>query len=230
MQTKLSKYTIDYFNEQEFHLLKNEIFTNNCYYFETNNPEPVIIDIGAYIGLSILYFKKLYPNSTVIAFEPNPKSFKKLEENIFNNDIKKVDIFNSAIWIKDGYKEMYVDNTNMNRFSVASFNKDGWNKEVKSKKIRVKTEKIDKYISQSVDLLKLDVEGSEQRILKSILPYFNNIKNIIIEYHPTDDQNIEKIIKILDKNYKIIVSEDGKEIKKNIPKNKLLTIKATYKH
>ncbi|MCD4811845.1 FkbM family methyltransferase [bacterium] len=229
MQTKLAKYTISYLNEQEYHYLKNEIFTNNCYSFETDKEDPLIIDVGAHIGLSILYFKREYPNSRIVAFEPNPITVQVLNENIFNNNLDDIEIHESAIWVEDGIKKMYIDNTEQDRYSVASFNKNCWNGTVKSKLISVKTERLDKYVNQDIDLLKLDIEGAEQRVLKSIKRYFCNIKNIIFEYHPTHGQDIKKILELLDTHYDIRIYQNGKEIKKNIPNNKLLLVNATYK-
>ncbi len=228
MQSKISKYSVKYFNKKEFHSLKKEIFTNNCYYFETENSKPLIIDVGAYIGISTLYFKHIYPNSKVVAFEPTLLAFNKLKENMFDNDVRNIELHNSAISYKNE-RSMFIDNTDMNRYSVASFIKNGWNRKVKSKQIGVKTEKLDKYIKAPVDLLKLDVEGSEWDILSNIVPYFKDIKNIILEYHPTKNHNIDKFVNLLQKDYKVKIFKDGKEIKRKIPKNKLLTVKAIYK-
>jgi FkbM family methyltransferase len=227
MQSKISKYIVNYFNEEEFHTLKREIFTNDSYYFETDNTTPLIIDVGSYIGLSILYFKKFYPDSKIVAFEPNPTAFNMLKENLFINNIKDVEINQVAILNNEGQRDLYIDNTDMDRFSVASFNKDAWNKEVISKKIRVKTEKLDKYLKSEVDMLKLDVEGSEQAILGSIRKYFKNIKNIVFEYHPTENQNLDRILEFMDKSYNIEILYEGKTLKRNIPKDKLLTVNAT---
>lgn len=229
MQSKISKYTINYFNEEEFHYLKREIFTNDCYYFYTNKEQPLIIDVGAYIGLSVLYFKKLYPNSKIVAFEPNPVAFDILKENLFINNITNVELHQSAILNKEGEKELYIDNTDLERYSVASFNQDAWNREVVSKKVRVKTEKLNKYLDKEIDMLKLDVEGSEQVILNDIKSQFSNIKNIIFEYHPTSNQKLDKIIEMLSKEYNNEIYYEGKLLKRNIPKDKLLTIKAICK-
>lgn len=229
MESKISKYTVKFFNEEEFHTLKSEIFTNDCYYFESENPNPLIIDVGSYIGISVLYFKHIYPNSKIIAFEPNPAAVTILKENIYNNELEDIEIHQTAIADIDGEKDMYIDNTGMDRYSVASFKKGAWNGEVKSKKLRVETEKIGKYLKQETDLLKLDVEGSEQAILKRIKKYFSKIKNIILEYHPTENQDLDKIIDMLKKRYDIEILYEGKTLKRNIPEKKLLTIKATYR-
>jgi FkbM family methyltransferase len=230
MQSKIGKYIINYFNEEEFHSIKREIFTNDAYYFETDNPTPYIVDVGTYVGISLLYFKNLYPNSKIVCFEPNPIAYDLLEENILINDLKNVDIHNTAIWTQNGLKNLYLDKSNLERFSVGSFNKDCWNGSVPSQKIEVKTEILSKYINKPVDLLKLDVEGSEQRILSNIQEDFKNIKNIIFEYHPTKEQNIDKIVNLLSKSYNIKIYDDGKLLERNFAKDKLLTVKATYKH
>jgi len=229
MQSRISKYTVNYFNEEEFHYLKREIFTNDCYYFDTEMKEPLIIDVGAYIGLSVLYFKKLYPNSKIVAFEPNPLAFETLKENLFLNNIKNVELHQAGILNKDGQKVLYIDNTELERYSVASFNKDAWNSEVVSKKVKVKIEKLSKYLNKDIDMLKLDVEGSEQVILNSIKGHFNNIKNIIFEFHPTPNQDLDKIIDLLSNKYHLEIYYEGKLLKRNIPKDKLLTIKAICK-
>ncbi|MDD3474874.1 MAG: FkbM family methyltransferase [Candidatus Dojkabacteria bacterium] len=230
MQSKIGKYIVNYFNEEEFHSIRREIFTNNSYYFESDNPTPYIIDIGTYIGISVLYFKDLYPNSKILCFEPNPMAIDLLKENILINNIQNVDIHDSAILIKDGIKDLYIDNTNLDRFSIGSFNKNCWNGSISTQKITVNTENLTKYIKTSVDLLKMDVEGSEQEILGSIKKDFGNIKNIIFEYHPTKNQNLNKILNLLSSNYDIEIYDNGRLLKRNIPTNKLLTIKAIYKH
>ena len=49
-----------------------DIFVRRIYHFESHRSDPLIIDCGSNIGLSILYFVSTYPSSRVIAFEPDP--------------------------------------------------------------------------------------------------------------------------------------------------------------
>jgi hypothetical protein len=76
-------------NIKEYHILKREIFSEHRYHFETDNPRPFIIDIGSYIGLSTLYFKRLFPHSTILAFEPHPEAFQLLTHNLDFNRIPR---------------------------------------------------------------------------------------------------------------------------------------------
>ena len=54
---------------------REEIFDQQIYRFNTSNSKPYIVDCGANIGLSIIYFKQLFPNAEIVAFEPDEKIF-----------------------------------------------------------------------------------------------------------------------------------------------------------
>jgi FkbM family methyltransferase len=69
----------------------------HTYYFETDNPLPFIIDAGAQIGMSTLYFKKQYPGAEIVAIEPNTINFKLLEENIWENQLDNVTTIQAAL-------------------------------------------------------------------------------------------------------------------------------------
>ena len=75
-----------------------EIFGKNIYEFKTNNPKPIILDCGANMGLSILFFSKKYPNAEIIAFEPDETVLPFLEKNIISQNIKNVELCKKAVW------------------------------------------------------------------------------------------------------------------------------------
>jgi hypothetical protein len=70
-------------NDARWHLpTYREIWEDQIYIFETSNPSPLIIDCGANIGLSVIYWKYLFPESKVVAFEPDQKKYEILCGNI----------------------------------------------------------------------------------------------------------------------------------------------------
>jgi len=226
--TKLNKYSVWYLNQKEYHSIKREIWSNNCYLFNTKSPKPVIIDIGSHIGLSILYFKKIYPNSSIIAFEPNPYLFDILKQNVEENNLLDIELHSIAISNSKGSKPLYITNSN-DWYSNSSLIKGGWTGKEIGNCITVTTNTLDEYLKgRSVDLLKIDSEGLELEILKSIKEYFDNIQNIIIEYHPIKDKPINRYIEILSPKYDISLFRDGKEIK-TIDNSKLCIIRAIYR-
>src|SRR5687767_13587638 len=89
---------------------KREIFGNEIYRFKSTSDAPYILDCGANIGLSIIYFKRLFPLAEIVAFEPDPRIFQFLQENVLSFDLTKVTLINKAIW---------------NRETVLSFHNEG---------------------------------------------------------------------------------------------------------
>jgi hypothetical protein len=59
-----------------------EIYIDECYKFKAPNQEPRIIDCGANVGLSVFYFKHLYPLAKIQAFEADPVICGALRTNV----------------------------------------------------------------------------------------------------------------------------------------------------
>ncbi len=224
--TKLGKYTVLYPNKKEYHTLKREIWNQEIYYFQTDKNCPIILDIGSHIGISILYFKSLYPNSKILAFEPNPISFEILKENIFNNGLEGIEVINKAVDSNSGKKPFYIDNSKQNWESNSSFLTNSWSGKEITKSIEVQSTRLDDYVKDidEIDMLKIDIEGTEYDVLNSHRKILNKVNNISIEYHPTKGNKIDKITSILRTFFDISYYFDGVEIKK-VPNDKLLTIK-----
>lgn len=210
--SKLQKYTIFYNNSEEYHRLKNEIFTQDLYHFESETATPLIIDAGAHIGLSVLYFKQLYHGSQIIALEPNPESFKILERNIFENQIDGVTLLQTALSDKSGVETLYLDETSEQWHSVASFHKGSWVGSQQSMEIEVETHALSEFITQPIDFLKMDIEGVEQLVLESSVESLPLIKQLIIEFHTHKSQSLEKMVDFLKRTHHVNLFQGTKEV------------------
>lgn len=211
---KFEKYLITYFNKAELNILLDEIFDKKIYDIELATSTPTIFDVGAHIGLATIFFKQRYPLARITAFEPNPNTFPLLEENTYFNNIHNVTLHNVALGKQSSKRTLYIDSSNGGGFSTASFLKDAWDGTQENLGIEVVTEPLSKYINSTIDLVKIDIEGAEQEIIKELEESgkIRNIKNIIIEFHPTEKQDIEKIKSILQKNkFTIEIKEDQKD-------------------
>lgn len=201
--SKLNKYTVFYENSEEYHHLKQEIFTQDLYYFESENPTPVIIDAGAYIGLSTLYFKYLFPAAQIIAIEPNPSAVQILETNIFENQISGVTIIQAALSDSQLPTTLHRDANPEKWHSAASIHKGAWTGTQKSEIIETKAHLLSEFITQPIDFLKLDIEGAEQSVLKASQESLSLIKEMHIEFHPHTSQKLETIMQILEETHKL---------------------------
>lgn len=174
-------YTVEFFHYGELINLFEEIFIEQVYSFKSTATNPFIVDGGSNIGLSILYFKMIYPTGRVIAFEPNPKAYELLTKNIINNHLSSVTVFNVALSDQEGDASLFPGNQYSGSLTASLFN----SLEQDSTEV-IKTKKASSYIHEEVDLLKLDVEGSETEILNDLISSkkIDLIKEMIIEFHP----------------------------------------------
>ena len=176
----IAGYNVKFLTYDFLLFLFNEVFLNQEYCFTTNTKKPFIIDCGSNIGMSVLYFKMIYPNSEILAFEPDKDAFGCLAENIKANQLLDVLPNQKALSNKEGSVNFYYDQENPGSLNMSTL------RERQSKqKQTVEAVRLSKYIEREVDFLKMDVEGVEQDILEDLnqegkLGY---IKQMVIEYH-----------------------------------------------
>lgn len=208
----LYKYSvfIHYYQLDETLCLIDELFKSNKYKIKLPFNDPVIVDIGANIGLATLYFKNLYPKSRIYAYEPNPKIYNILQKNAQLNELSHVYIFRKAIVsnkCRSQKKIFYiVNNSTLSSFIYhVDFEQFGY------KKKQIITTKFNKIFDNILyaDLLKIDIEGSESSLVSDILNNSYRIGFIIIEFHDFLNENFIKHYKSLKKEYKLIPSLDA---------------------
>lgn len=164
-----------------------EIFFKGYYDFKTEKPNPVILDCGSNIGLSILNFKKQYPGSQVFAFEADAAICKILNENISHNNLKNVTVLNQAVWTKD--EAIFFKSEGADGGQIAG-NADN----------ATKIDAIDlkRFMIQfdSIDFLKIDIEGAEASLLPHIAPELHKVENLFVEFHSynNEPQHLKEVI------------------------------------
>jgi hypothetical protein len=90
-------YQIYFHSYPEVIDLVEEIFIEQVYDVNVKTSSPVIIDCGSNIGISVLYFKIVFPGSTIRAFEPDTLTHDLLKKNIEANNLSGVQVFNCAL-------------------------------------------------------------------------------------------------------------------------------------
>lgn len=171
----MKKYKIKLYSLHDFSTF-NLIFCREDY-FKPKNIKTVV-DIGSNIGISALYWYIDNPNCKIYSFEPSSKNFIRQKSNTKNFKkniiIKKVGISNKNEIIK-----LYLSKCGVNNSKIRIINAK--NERVKLVNINDILEKII-VKSNTIDVLKIDVEGLEENILRVIKKkYFNKIKVINIE-------------------------------------------------
>jgi FkbM family methyltransferase len=173
-----------------FCFIYDEIFKKEIYKFNTTSPIPYIVDAGANIGLSVLYFKQLYPNSKIVAFEPDDYIFSYLKKNIIEHELDGVLLIKKALWDNETSLKFYSEGADGGRIA---------NQNDKDKIINVQTIQLREFISKKVDLLKIDIEGAETKVLINCRDLLVNVERIFVEYHSfrNEPQELHHLLSIL---------------------------------
>lgn len=145
-----------------------------------------IVDAGAYTGLSTAYFAMRYPDAMIIAIEPSGENFALLTRNV--SKLRNVCAINAALWNASGsllltdpgrdYWGLTVEELGID----VSVDRTG---SVPASKVNALTisDIISKYEIDRINLLKLDIEGSEREVLSNAQPWIDRVDAISVELH-----------------------------------------------
>lgn len=172
-----------------FLYMKDEIFSKEIYKFFSDKKDPLIIDCGANIGMSVLYFKKIFPQARIIAFEPDPKIFSILKKNTENFGYSDIKLYNNALW--DSEKELDFSSEGADAGRISTENEKNI--------IKIKTLKLSDFLKEKVDLLKIDIEGAEYTVLKECSAGLKNVDKMFLEYHSfsNEEQKLDEVLAIV---------------------------------
>jgi FkbM family methyltransferase len=180
--------------------LYREVFAEREYWFETDNPRPVILDCGSNIGMAILFFKSLYPDAAITAFEPAPWACAAIEATLEANDLHGVTLHQAALAEYDGVLDLFHDPSHPGSAVMSVFED-----RMLGEAVRVPAVRLSRYVTGPVDFLKLDVEGSELAVLRDLATTgaLARIDQMAIEFHhhmsPQID-NMSECLAILEQN------------------------------
>ena len=154
----------------------NQVFLDLEYNIYLNFLPKIIVDAGANIGLTSLYFSNKYPHAKIISIEPENENFKFLELNTQLH--KNISVMKKALWCDAGY--IYLDKKLSNDSHQVSVNGIDTNKiETVTVQDIICLNSIDK-----IDILKIDVEGAEKEIFsKNYSDWLPKVKYLIVEQH-----------------------------------------------
>jgi len=166
-------------------------------------PEMTILDVGAHVGYySLLAAKRV---AQVYAFEPDPESFELLTRSVNVNGYTNVKCFQAAVTNKTGRATFHVDSEAWGN-SLCSENVSN-----PVRQLDVETVCLDElYVSGSlgdrIDLLKIDVQGAEELVLKGAERMLAKCQPIILmEVEPHRLRNMgtdpRHLLRCLERNY-----------------------------
>lgn len=174
-----------------------------------------IIEAGAWDGKDTFRLLKLFPNSKLICFEPMPEMFNQLSKKFITNN--RITLINKALTSKSEKEMKFTYSSNLN--PSGSLNKPllhnkfpgktNFDKEIEVKSCNI-NEILQDDLIQCVNLLWLDIQGSELEVIKSIKS--ENLKKIRyihleisrVQLYENQPKEKDVITYLMNKNFKMV--------------------------
>ena len=195
---------LNYWYNNDFNELGKSREENYDQYFDLDLIKPnynaTYVDIGAYTGDTIInYINTFIKYKKIYAYEVTDESIKIMQENLKeypNIVIRKKAVMNtnSEVFINDN-----ISSTSANTVDF-----------VGDKKVLSVT--LDKDIKEAVDIIKMDIEGSEYEALKGAINHIKNdtpILDIAVYHNHNDLYKLPKFINSINGNYKFYLRYFG---------------------
>jgi FkbM family methyltransferase len=140
-------------------LVAREIFLDRDYRVPGDLEPRTIVDLGANTGISVRFLRALYPSAEIVAAEPDPANFERLEANTSGDQSTR--LVKAAVGLESGRTTFYPE-------------KDGWTSSLEPRPdshaidvdLVTVTDLLGQIGARQVDLLKVDIEGAEWPLLE----------------------------------------------------------------
>ena len=193
----IDRYRVRVNDLPNFRILRKDIFERRIYHFESDHRSPRIIDGGANIGLSILYFKTMFPDARIVAFEPDPTILPFLGDNLAANGIDDVSLVEAALSGRSGEAVLHSDG----KYGSSLHAPTAAPAATTDSTYTVSCVRLRDYLTEPTDFMKLNIEGAEWDVLANSEDRLRSVRAMVVEYHhqPGLPRTLHRILELLDR-------------------------------
>lgn len=156
----------------------SQVFAQQQYDFKLHFEPKLIIDAGANIGMSALYFASKFPQARIVALEADKENFEIALQNTKDNP--KIKLLHKGVWHRDVFLEIIDADAKQDSFMVKE--------SIANTPGSIEAITISTILQQEnwkeIDILKIDIEGAEKELFsenyEKWLPY---TKVLFVEVH-----------------------------------------------
>jgi FkbM family methyltransferase len=160
-----------------------QIFVSQEYHFDIKTPPKIIVDAGANIGLSSIYFSNRCPNSKIIAIEPEESNFEILKRNTMPYD--NITPVHGALWHED--KRINLVDPGLGEWGFMTQAQDSVEERFGEILHEVRGMTVDTIMKEQgiehIDILKIDIEGAEREVFRDPSSWLRKVDALIVELH-----------------------------------------------
>ena len=166
-----------------------------------------VVDVGADIGWFTLLASALVGSKgKVLSFEPDPSSFDFLSRSVTHNGFAQVMLFQECISDRDGFETLYLSKVpgqhSMIGDRISKADETGTSVRVPSRKLDTMLQQLN---TNRIDLLKIDAEGAEPRIVSGASETLGQkrVRNIYMECTPKSWGSYGRLIEELHRLFEV---------------------------
>lgn len=162
-----------------------KVFVRSEYQHRFAPHAATIVDAGANVGVSVLWFRLRYPEALIVALEPDPANFRCLEANCGHLD--RVVLINAALWGEDTELALQttLDGKAMGSWATRTIPAAGGGAPgaAMTRALSLRSVMAQAGIDH-LDLLKVDIEGAEKDVFEAAdLDWLDRTSVIAAEFH-----------------------------------------------
>jgi FkbM family methyltransferase len=162
-----------------------KIFVRNEYGFVTPQGVGTIVDAGANVGYSVLWFRRQYPEARIVALEPDPENFAVLTANC--GHLPGVTLLQAALWGSDG--EVRIETRTSEGRDLRSWGRRTAALDPASAEAVVVPALSPRSVMEragfsQIDLFKMDIEGAEKEVFEAPdTAWLHHVGVLTAEFH-----------------------------------------------
>lgn len=172
-------------------------------------PDPLILDVGANIGMFAMLAFKIFPHARVHSFEASSDTFRILQKNRWLNPGFNWHICHQAVWKEDGIVRFEKAGASTVR-RIVTDRADC--EEVQSVKLSNIIERCAGHQAR-IQICKIDIKGAEEVVLQASLGALRRVDSMIVEIH-RDFVDAIKVIGMLQSEFEFLYEIGGRKSKK----------------
>ncbi len=165
-------------NNQSDTVMFEQVFVNEDYGFDLPFSPRTIIDAGANAGYASLYFANRFPEACILAIEPDHQNFELLRQNVAA--FPQINPVRAGLWGFGGALRVVDPAASKCMITLAAANELGDD----TLPALTVSEAISRLGAETVDLLKIDIEGAEIEVFNHAAPqWLRRVRALMIELH-----------------------------------------------
>jgi FkbM family methyltransferase len=172
-----------------------DIFVDRSLAFDAGRPDPVILDLGANVGLASLFFRREYPDAVIVAYEADPSLAILCRRNLEENGAADVAVRHAAVWTANEAVPFVREGADSGAVPAVGRTVSGPIVEVPGIRLRDVLA-----ATPRVDLLKVDIEGAEHAVLPDCADVLERVGALVLEIHEFEPERrgMPALLELLD--------------------------------